>query len=153
MTQEQYKREARRLRPELLSTARRYLDGDEAEDAVQDTLLRLWQMVDDLRCPVDAFAAVLTRNICIDRLRRRHVTVPLTDAGPEEAPDDARIERMMAVVDTLPPLQQTILRLRHMEGMEMSDIADLIGTNEVALRKALSRARQTVREKYLKRYE
>ena len=41
MTQEEYKEEARRLRPRLLQTARRYLNEDDAEDTVQDVLLRL----------------------------------------------------------------------------------------------------------------
>ena len=67
--------------------------------------------------------------------------------------DDERIERMMAVVSTLPDLQQTILRLRHLEGLEMNEIADLTGSSEVAIRKALSRARQAVRQKYMKQYE
>ena len=47
----------------------------------------------------------------------------------------------------------TILRLRHLEGMEMNEIAVLIGSSEVAIRKALSRARQAVRQKYMKQYE
>ena len=47
-------------------------------------------------------------------------------------------------------MQQTILRLRHIEGMEMSDIAEMTGSNEVALRKVLSRARQAVRLQFLK---
>ena len=41
MTQEEYKEEARRLWPRLLQTARRYLNEDDAEDTVQDVLLRL----------------------------------------------------------------------------------------------------------------
>ena len=40
----------------------------------------------------------------------------------------------------------TILRLRHLEGMEMNEIAVLTGSSEVAIRKALSRARQAVRQ-------
>ena len=58
MTQEEYKEEARRLRPALLLKARQYLDEDDAEDTVQDVLLRLWQMVDELRMPIDALALV-----------------------------------------------------------------------------------------------
>ena len=37
-----------------------------------------------------------------------------------------------------------------MQGMEIKDIADMIGTNEVNVRKMLSRARQAVREKFMK---
>lgn len=136
-------------------TARRYLGDDDAEDTVQDALLRLWQMVGELRQPLDALAQRLTRNLCIDQVRRRKPTVMLTDSNGTDLADgdDERIERMMAVVSTLPDLQQTILRLRHLEGMEMNEIADLTGSSEVAIRKALSRARQAVRQKYMKQYE
>lgn len=155
MTQEEFKEEAQRLRPRLMLTARRYLGDDDAEDTVQDALLRLWQMVGELRQPLDALALRLTRNLCIDQVRRRKPTVMLTDSGGTDQADgdDERIERMMAVVSTLPSLQQTILRLRHLEGMEMNEIADLTGSSEVAIRKALSRARQAVRQKYMKQYE
>ena len=155
MTQEEFKEEAQRLRPRLMLTARRYLGDDDAEDTVQDALLRLWQMVGELRQPFDALALRLTRNLCIDKVRRRKPTVMLTDSnGTDQADgDDERVERMMAVVSTLPDLQQTILRLRHLEGMEMNEIADLTGSSEVAIRKALSRARQAVRQKYMKQYE
>ena len=155
MTQEEFKEEAQRLRPRLMLTARRYLGDDDAEDTVQDALLRLWQMVGELRQPLDALALRLTRNLCIDQVRRRKPTVMLTDSNGTDLADgdDERIERMMAVVSTLPDLQQTILRLRHLEGMEMNEIADLTGSSEVAIRKALSRARQAVRQKYMKQYE
>lgn len=154
MTQEEYKEEVRRIRPRLLTIARRYLDDDDAEDTVQDVLLRLWQMVERLRMPLDALATVLVRNLCVDKVRRRHPTLALTDAGDaEDTGQDERIERMMVIIEGLPSLQQTILRLRHMEGMEMKDIAELTGSSEVALRKALSRARQAVRQQYMKQYD
>ena len=157
MTQEQFKDEARRLRPRLMELARRYLSDDDAEDTVQDTLLRLWQMVGDLHRPLDALALRLTRNLCIDKQRRQHpASLTMLDASPEgkdeaDTPhDDERIERMMSVIATLPSLQQTVLRLRHLEGMEMREIAALTGSSEGAIRKALSRARQAVRTQYLK---
>ena len=155
MTQEEFKEEARRLRPRLQQTARRYLCEDDAEDTVQDVLLRLWQMVDMLRMPIDALATVLVRNFCVDRLRRQKPSQALT-ANCEQADEtetDERIERVLAMIDTLPTLQQTILRLRHMDGMGMREIAELTGSSEVAIRKALSRARQTLRQQYEKRYE
>ena len=155
MTQKEFKEEARRLRPRLLQTARRYLGEDDAEDTVQDVLLRLWQMVDMLRMPIDALATVLVRNFCVDRLRRQKPSQALT-ANCEQADEtetDERIERVLAMIDTLPTLQQTILRLRHMDGMGMREIAELTGSSEVAIRKALSRARQTLRQQYEKRYE
>jgi RNA polymerase sigma-70 factor (ECF subfamily) len=155
MTQEEYKEEARRLRPRLLQTARRYLTEDDAEDTVQDVLLRLWQMVDTLRMPIDALATVLVRNFCVDRLRRLKPSQTLTDSceQADETDTDERIERVLSMIDALPTLQQTILRLRHIEGMEMKEIAELTGSSEVAIRKTLSRARQTLKQQYEKRYE
>lgn len=155
MTQEEYKEEARRLRPRLLQTARRHLNDDDAEDTVQDVLLRLWQMVDTLHMPIDGLATVLVRNFCVDRLRRQRPSQELTNEyeQADETETDERIERVLTLIDALPTLQQTILRLRHIEGMEMREIAELTGSNEVAIRKTLSRARQALKQQYEKRYE
>lgn len=155
MTQEEYKKEARRLRPRLLQTARQYLNDDDAEDTVQDVLLRLWQMVDTLRMPIDGLAGVLVRNFCVDRLRRQRPSEVLTTACglTDDSEADERTERVLAMIDELPTLQQTILRLRHIEGMEMREIAELTGSSEVAIRQTLSRARKALKQQYKIRYE
>lgn len=151
MTTETFRQEAQRMRTTLVRLAFGILrDSDEAEDVVQDVLLRLWQMRDQLRMPIEPLARVLTRNRCIDIVRRKKPAAELSMAVFQEE-DEAlreRIERMMKVIETLPDLQQTILRLRHMEGMEFKEIAELTGSTEVAVRKALSRARQAVRDKF-----
>ena len=151
MTTETFRQEAQRMRTTLVRLAFGILrDFDEAEDVVQDVLLRLWQMRDQLRMPIEPLARVLTRNRCIDIVRRKKPAAELSMAVFQEE-DEAlreRIERMMKVIETLPDLQQTILRLRHMEGMEFKEIAELTGSTEVAVRKALSRARQAVRDKF-----
>lgn len=157
MTQEEFTNEARRLRPRLLKTARHYLTDEDAEDIVQDALLRLWQMLGQLHAPVDSLALVLTRNLCVSQLRRQHVYLPLAEEQAGATADipttDERIDRLMPIVEALPPLQQTIFRLRHIEGMKMAEIAALTGSSEVAVRKSLSRARQSVRQLYMKKYE
>lgn len=157
MTVDEYKEEVCRIRPLLLLTARRYMgDEEEAEDVVQDVLLKLWQICDTVRLPLDGFASILVRNRCIDLLRRRPKRQAIgedIDCGSDGA--DERLDKMMKIIDQLPTLQQTLIRLRHMEGMEMKDIAALTGSTEVAVRKALSRARQAIKHNYLndKSYE
>ena len=154
MTSEEFKLEAQALRPQLISLAKRYLkDADETEDVVQDALLKLWQMHTDLRCPMPPMAMVVTRNLSIDRLRRQHRKEPLGQIAEDEPQADERTERILAIIETLPTMQQTILRLRHLEEMEMKEIAELTGSTEVAVRKALSRARMAVRQLYLKKFE
>ena len=152
MTAEEYIRQATAIRQRVLDTARKCLgDMDEAEDIAQDVMLKLWLMRDELWQPVDGIAAVITRNLCIDRLRKQQPTTDITQLAEAEAPGDdgEQIERMMQVIDTLPSTQRTILRMRHLEGMEMREIALVLGSTEVAVRKTLSRARMAVRRKLL----
>jgi RNA polymerase sigma-70 factor (ECF subfamily) len=152
MTTEEFEIEIVRLRPKLIEKARKYLrDDDEAEDVVQDALCRLWQMCDRLHLPIDALAMVLTRNLCINKLQRQKPTVSLGQhqAEGDNTSNHQRVERMMSIIETLPELQQLILRLHHMEGMKTRDIAEMTQMSEAAIRKALSRARMMVREKYL----
>jgi RNA polymerase sigma factor, sigma-70 family len=148
MTVDEYKEEVERNRPRMLSVARSYLKAsEEAEDVVQDVLLKLWQLLDKLRIPMGPLALVLVRNRCIDCLRRLQSTIALPENVVESEPTcDERYEKVMQLVDKLPTMQQTIMRLRHMEGMEMCEIAALTGSNETAVRKALSRARQAIRQ-------
>jgi RNA polymerase sigma-70 factor (ECF subfamily) len=101
---------------------------------------------------VDGLARVIVRNLCLDAIRRRKPregieALPVVAGSGSESIEHERIERMMAIVESLPDIPQTIIRLRHMEGMELKDIARLLQMEETAVRKALSRARQTVREK------
>lgn len=150
MTIEEYKEEVERNRPRMLAIAQGYLkDDDEAEDVVQDVLLKLWQLLDSLRLPMGPLASVLVKNRCVDLIRRRQpmVEVPENVADCEPTRDE-RYMQVMQIIDTLPTLQQTVMRLRHIEGMEMREIAALTESSEVAVRKTLSRARQTIREHF-----
>lgn len=159
MTAEEYQKAVPELQREVGKVAVRYLQGsDESEDVVQETMLRLWQMHEQLRIPVEPFAVAVARNLCLDRLRRgpRFDDIDSLQQMPSEddPPDkDERIERMMGIIDTLPSMQQTILRLRHLEGMEFKDIAEMTGMNEAAIRKTVSRARQAVRDIYINKYK
>ena len=72
----------------------------------------------------------------------------VSDISHEDS-DTTLLEQTMKMIDQLPEMQQTIIRLRHMEGMEMKEIASLTGSTEVAVRKALSRARKALAQKVL----
>ena len=78
MDETQFQKMAEALRGNMLATACRYLhDTSEAEDVVQDVLVRLWKMCDRLQPDVKNLAHVLTRDLAIDRLRqlRPHVDI------------------------------------------------------------------------------
>ncbi len=152
MTRQQFQDDTVKLRPKLLQVALRYLRNSvEAEDVVQDVMLKLWSMCDELKPPVDRLALVMVKNLCIDRIRSRRPRGSLDQVAVVEDEDDERLEAMMQAIDALPPMQQTILRLRHEEGMATEEIALLVGMTEVAVRKTLSRARISVRDQLTKR--
>ena len=155
MTQEELQREVERVRPMLVSQAHRYLGQNvEAEDIVQDAMLKLCLLREHLRTPIDSFASVLVRNLSLNYLRRTRKMDALSDIDTvvdelAESTEDESTEQLMHIVDTLPPRQQTIIRLHDMEGMDYREISLLTGMPETALRKSASRIRWQIRLRYL----
>ena len=136
MTQEELRNEVLRVRPKMVAQAHRYLPGMEAEDIVQDALLKMCLLRQQLRAPIDTFASVLVRNLSLNYLRKMQKR-------------DTTTEQLMRIVESLPPRQQTIIRLHDMEGMNYREISLLTGMPETALRKSVSRIRLNIRLKYI----
>jgi len=167
MNQEQFKREILPLRKRMLQYARSLLENPEdAEDVVQEVLMKLWYMRQELYRydSVAALSVEMTKNLCLNRLkvaqrkieRLEHFSTaelaveselpsPLTQL---EQKDD--VSHVMRIIDRLPELQQTILRMRHIDGFEIDEIAALTGSKPEAVRMNLSRARKKVKEIFLK---
>lgn len=152
MTTEVFQQQAGELRKQLVSIAHKYMGNtDEAEDIAQDAMVKLWLMREQLTLPIAGMASIVTRNLCIDALRKKHQTIDIAQL-PDEADfsdDGEQIEQLMKVIDSLPSTQRTILRMRHLQGMEMREIALVLGSTEVAVRKTLSRARKVVRNRLI----
>ena len=162
MSQERFKAEILPIRERLFHIAQRILvEEQEAEDAVQEVLLKLWHSRDSLNnydSPA-AFATTVTKNLCLDRLKVKNRQESLNDAYNERAGNDnpyLQLERkntteiLQKIIENLPPLQQAIIRMKDMEEYEVEEIAEITGTNIDAVRVNLSRARKKVREEYIK---
>lgn len=136
---------------------------EEAEDALQDVLLRLWtnrQQLDTYQS-VEALAVQMTKNLCLDRLkahRKQKMTddatwldVPTNSASPYrrvELADSAGL--MQQLIDALPDQQKLIVHLRDVEECSFEEIEQLTGLTINNIRVILSRARQRLRDSYLK---
>lgn len=149
------------LREKLVSISRRIVeDGVDAEDIVQESLLKLWLIRGELDrySSVEAFATQMVKNLSIDHLRARHPEGPpleslSLDSGGR-SPDELLEEKdavacVRVLISQLPSLQQAIIRMKDIEGYELQEIADITGTQIEAVRVNLSRARKKIREQFL----
>lgn len=132
-------------------------DPQEAEDATQEAMLKLWSCRDKiplLESP-RAYAATMARNTAISMLRARKGEEALDEGkaysalSPYEADTDMENSDCQATIDTifsrLPTWQQSILRLKHIEGYEIRDIAALLSCSEGSVRTTLIRARANIK--------
>jgi RNA polymerase sigma-70 factor (ECF subfamily) len=158
MQLEQFKSVIIPLRQTLFFVALKYLQQEEdAEDAVQETLLRLWnirEQLDQISNPA-AFAMQTVKNNCIDRLRTYKEKTEMDDfyLGASDETPYSEMERkdtisfVKKIIDRLPELQKIIIRMRDIDGYELQEIADITGTQVSAVTVNLSRARKKVRDK------
>lgn len=153
ITRSTFESEAGRLRPTLLRVAASIIGTDEAQDVVQETLLKLWFLRDRLQeySSIDAPARVIVRNLSLNVLRSRR-TCPVDCAAlpdiADENNDTGFSDELLKAIASLPDTEQAVLRMKHLEGMETEEIALLIHSTPGAVRTALSRARLRIRELY-----
>lgn len=163
MERQQFEIEAKRMRPALLRLASRYMeDADEAEDVIQDVLLKLWflrEKLDRYRS-VDALAMVITKHLCINQLRKskaefvdldQSIGMDSGEAADKSLLESEEMEEVLQAITTLPDLQQAVLRMKHIEGFEVEEIARLTGSTPIAVRTNLSRARKRIREQFIRK--
>lgn len=148
----------------LFAVAYHFLQrSDEAEDVVQDIFVKLWQMREKLPPgnQLEPFILVMTRNLCIDRLRSRQLTLEYNDNQedeeiPEVALEDDRLEQkdklkvVLTLMKELPPDQAKVLKLKVFDELENEQIAQLLKIKEDNVRQLLSRGRKRLKELALK---
>ncbi|PRX54427.1 RNA polymerase sigma factor [Flagellimonas meridianipacifica] len=152
------------FKDKLYRLAKRLLiSKEEAEDATQEVLLKLWSKNESMADykNVEAFAMTMTKNFCLDRLKSKQASnLKLVHSNYQdentslqkqlEAEDSVRwMERIM---DTLPEQQKMVLQLRDVEQYEFEEICELLDMKPTAVRVTLSRARKTVREELAKKH-
>jgi RNA polymerase sigma-70 factor (ECF subfamily) len=147
-------------RSELKAYCSRMLGSPvDADDAVQETLLRAWRSADGFegRAAVRTWLYRIATNVCIDTVRRRtRQPIPIEDGlepsqeesehDPAElalAREDLRLA-LTATVHRLPSRQRAVLLLREALGWRAAEVAELLEMSVQAVNSALQRARATL---------
>ena len=136
---------------------------EEAEDVVQEIFLKLWKMgnkLDEYKS-IEALATTMTRNYCIDLIRRQKndyrgdfstLDLPnLTSVSPHDQMENRESgEILNKIINGLPEPYRVVIKLRDIEGISYEEIAAKTRQNINTLRVTLSRARKIIRDEYKK---
>ena len=138
------------------------LNPAEAEDVVQDTMLKVWNRRDQWEQidSIEAFCFTICRNLSLDKVRRMGHQEQSLDIGqdptdhsytsnPEEqAVQRDRVKLVRQLISQLPEKQRTAMQLRDVEGKSYRDIADIMGITEEQVKINIFRARQTIKKEF-----
>ena len=136
------------------------LDRAEAEDIVQDTLIRVWDKRDEWNRmdSVEAYCLTVTRNLAIDRSQKKEAQnvelTPETQEMPDALVPDRQMEQdeqvsiVHQLINGLPEKQRSIIQLRDIEGKSYKEIAEILELTEEQVKVNLFRARQRIKAKY-----
>ncbi len=149
------------IKDKLYRLAKRILvSNDEAEDAVQEVFLKLWngrEKMKNYKNP-EAFAMTMTKNYCLDRLKSKqasnltivHNNYQNSENLQRKVEVNEEVEMVFELMKDLPEKQKIIMQMRDVEQYEFSEISQILDINETAIRVSLSRARKTIREQLIK---
>lgn len=162
MTENEFKTKVFALKDKLYRFSKRILnDETEAQDVTQDVLIKLWNMRDGLNAynSIEALAMTTTRNLSLDRARRKNLryekaseikyeTPTITNTDEVEKNEVGNLIR--EAIQNLKEPQRTIMHLRDIEEYEFEEIEPIVDMTTETIRVNLSRARKKVREELKK---
>lgn len=139
------------------------LNTAEAEDIVQETLIKVWNKRDtwDQIDNIEAFCFTVCRNLSLDSIKRHdNQNKTLDDKGGDQidlSNDPSRktivndqMNMVRQIVDSLPEKQRSCIQLRDFEGKTYKDIALVLGISEEQVKVNIFRGRQTIKQRFEK---
>ncbi len=164
MTQKEFIQIVMPFKDKLYRLAKRLLvSSEEAEDATQEVLMKLWakKKVMGRYRNVEAFAMTMTKNFCLDRLKSKQ-SGNLKLVHSNYADESKSLQRQLEVndslrwvekiMDSLPEQQKLVLQLRDIEEYSFEEIGEMLDMQPTTIRVTLSRARKMVREKLIEKH-
>ena len=143
--------------------ARHFLPSQaEAEDAVQEVFVRLWQTADRYdprRAKLVTWVMLITRRHLIDRIRRSAVRPgatafegELANTAPDSGPDnqsqlDERSAKLRRRIAELPELQRVVIERAYLQGYTLREVSEQLNAPLGTVKSALSRGLERLRER------
>ena len=158
MTHEKFRETVFVLKDEMYRFAKRFvMSSDEAEDVVQDLMVKFWQKKDDLQSFGNLKSYVLksVKNECLNRLKHHEVKIGFADLQIHRSElyqmeVNNMKEHIVKFINELPEKQKMVIHLKDVEEYEVSEIAEILEMEENAIRVNLMRARQKVKDQISK---
>ena len=140
------------------------LNPAEAEDVVQETMMKVWSRRNnwDAIDNIETFCLTICRNLALDQTRHMgNHTLSLdletepTDQSHHSNPEEQTMQRdrirlVRQLIDQLPEKQRSCMQLRDIEGKSYKEIANIMEISEEQVKINIFRARQTIREQFKK---
>lgn len=158
MTHEIFKNTVFCLKDEMYRFAKRFvMSSDEAEDVVQDLMLKFWQKKEELATfgNLKSYALKSVKNECLNRLKHHDVKMGFADFQMHRSElyhveANNLKEHIINFINQLPEKQKAVIHLKDVEEYEVSEISEMLEMEQNAVRVNLMRARQKVKEQIQK---
>lgn len=145
------------IEQKLYRIAKRLLiSHEEAQDATQEVLVKVWQRSSELSHvkSIEAYAMTMVKNYCYDRLKSKQASNMSIEYSIHDKSQDQseafeakdRLSFVEKIVNNLPEKQKLIWQLRDVEGATFEEIAEVVQMEPTAIRVNLSRARKRIKE-------
>jgi RNA polymerase sigma-70 factor (ECF subfamily) len=131
----------------------------EAEDIVQEVLIKIWKKKDTFLQldNKEAWCMTVTRNLAIDKTRTRkfktedisgHYSISDTSSRPDQITEfNDTMDLIKGYIEQLPEAQKEVIHLRDIEGFTYNEISEITGMPLERVKVNLHRARKSLREK------
>lgn len=158
MTHDTFKNTVFCLKDEMYRFAKRFvMSSDEAEDVVQDLMMKFWQKKEELANfgNLKSYALKSVKNECLNRLKHHEVKMGFADFQMHrselyQVETNNLKEQIVGFINLLPEKQKAVIHLKDVEEYEVSEISVILEMEENAVRVNLMRARQKVKEQIQK---
>ena len=137
------------------------LNSAEAEDIVQDTLIKVWNKRESWAeiDSIEAFSMTICRNLALDRIDRRGSHNASIDEQGIDSQDSAAtpleqtqqrdsVALVRQIIDSLPVNQRMCIQLRDFEGKTYKEIAAALDMTDEQVKINIFRARQTITQRF-----